>query len=85
MPTLLYVQPFLLLINDLLSVITVITVPLADDVKMVSPRSQSSLLQNYLFDVWNLSVNWEFPINPAECNYIAIGRGSASPIILCHC
>ncbi len=35
---------FLLFVNDLSSVINVTTLLFADDVKMVSPRSQSDLL-----------------------------------------
>ncbi len=50
------------------------------DVKMVSPRSQSDLLQSSLCNLWSWSVNWDLPINPTKCNYIAIGR--ATPLQL---
>ncbi len=54
---------FLLFVNDLPSVINVATLLFADDVKVVSPRSQNDLLQNSLNNVRRLSVN-----------YIDIGR-----------
>ncbi len=60
---------FLLFVNDLSSAEI-----FADDVKMVSPRSQSDLLQSSLSNVWNWSIIWDLPINPTKCNYIAIGR-----------
>ncbi len=41
---------------------------------MVSPCSQCDLLQGSLDNVWNWSVNWDIPINPTKCKYIAIGR-----------
>ncbi len=47
-----------------------------DDFKMASLRSQNELLQGSLYNVWNRSENWDLPINPASCNYIAIGRAS---------
>ncbi len=40
---------FLLIVNDLPSVINVITLLFADDVKVVSSRSQSDLLQSSLY------------------------------------
>ncbi len=45
----------------------------ADDGKMVSPRSQSDLLQSSLYNVWKWSVNKDLPINLTTCNYITIG------------
>ncbi len=64
----------MLFINDLPSVINMTTLLFADDVKTVSPRSQSDLLHGFLYNVWNWSVNWDLPINPTKCNYIAVGR-----------
>ncbi len=58
--------------NGLPSVINVTM--LLFDVKMVSPHSQSDLLQGSLYNVRNWSVNWDLPINPIKCNYVAIGR-----------
>ncbi len=65
---------FLLFVYDLPSVISVTTLVFADDVKMVSPRSQRDLLQGFLYNVWNWSVNWDLPSNPTKCSYIAIGQ-----------
>ncbi len=48
---------FLLFVNHRQSVIDVTTLPFADDVKMVSPRSQSDLLQDSLYNFGNWSVN----------------------------
>ncbi len=45
------------------SVINVLTLLLVDDVKMVSPRSQSGLLQSSLYNIWMWSVNWDLPMN----------------------
>ncbi len=55
---------FLLFVNHLQNLIDVTKLPFADDVKMVSPRSQSDLLQDSLYNVRNRLVNWELPINP---------------------
>ncbi len=63
-----------LLFNDLPSVINVITLFFTDDVKMVSPRSQSDIFESSLYHVWKLSVNWDLPLNPNSCNNIAFGR-----------
>ncbi len=63
---------FLLFVNDLPSVINVTKLRFADDVKVVSPRSQRDLLLGSLYNVWHLSVNWTLPINPTKFNYIAI-------------
>ncbi len=65
---------FLFFVNDLPSVINVTALIFADDVKMVSPRSQSDLLKGFLYNVWNWLVNWDVPINPAKSNFIPIGR-----------
>ncbi len=48
---------FLLFVTDLPTVISVATLLVADDIKMVSLRSQSALLQSSLYNIWNWSVN----------------------------
>ncbi len=58
---------FLLFVNDLPSDINVTTLLFADDVKMNLSCSKRKFF-------WNWSVNWDFPINPTKCKYIAIGR-----------
>ncbi len=65
---------FLLFVSDLPNVINVTTLLFADDVKMVSPRSQSDLLQGFPYNIYNRSVNWDPPFNPTICNYITIER-----------
>ncbi len=52
----------LLSVNDLLSVINVLTLLFANDLKMVSARSQSGLLQSFFYKIWKLSVNWAPPL-----------------------
>ncbi len=64
---------FLFFVSDLPSAINGTTLLFVDDVKMVSPRSQRDRLQGSLHNVWNWSVNWDLPINPNKCNYIAVG------------
>ncbi len=73
---------FLLLDDDLQSVINVTTLLLADDVKMVSPRSQIDLLQGSLYNVWNWSVNWGLPINLTKMQLYRYRVHTSSPIIL---
>ncbi len=65
---------FLLLVNDLPSVINVITLLYVDDAKMVPPRSKCDLLQGSLYNVWTRSVSWHLPINATKCKCIDIGR-----------
>ncbi len=65
---------FLLFVKDLPNVTNATTLHFADDVKMVSPRSQSDRLKGSINNVWNWSVNWDLSINPTKCNNIAVGR-----------
>ncbi len=37
-----------------------------------------------LYNVWNWSVNWDLPINPTKCNYIAIGRAPQLQLFLAN-
>ncbi len=62
----------LLSVNDLLSVINVLTLLFANDVKMVSARSQSGLLQSFFYNIWKLSVNWDLQTNSTKDYYISI-------------
>ncbi len=59
----------MLFVNDLPSVINVTTQLFANDVKMVSPLSQSDLLQRFPYNVWNWSVNWDLPIGLLHFDY----------------
>ncbi len=65
---------FLLFVIDLPSVIKMMTLLFADDIKMVSPRSQSGLLQSSLRNIWHRSVNWDLPINSIKCKSNFTGR-----------
>ncbi len=65
---------FLLFVNDLPIIIIVTTLRFVNDVKMVSPRSQSDRLQRFFHNVWNWLVNWDLPINPTKCNCIAVAQ-----------
>ncbi len=62
---------FLLFVNDVVNLTTLL---FADDVKMVSPSSQSDLLQSSLYNVWIWSVTFDIPFYPTKCKYIAVGR-----------
>ncbi len=82
---------FLLFVNDLPNVLETMTLLFADDVKMVTRRSQSMNLHSSLSAAWDWSKKWGQPINPTKCNYLTIGReiplrlslspdGSSTPI-----
>ncbi len=57
-------------VNDLPDVLETMTLLFADDVKMVTRRSQSMNLTA----AWDWSKKWDLPINPTKCNYLTIGR-----------
>ncbi len=61
---------FLIFVNDLPEVLEARTLRFADDVKMVTLRSQSSSLIAAL--EWSNKL--DLPINPTKCNYPTIGR-----------
>ncbi len=42
-----------------------LTLPFADDVKMVTPRTQNMNIQSSLIVAWDWSQEWDIPINPA--------------------
>ncbi len=65
---------FLLFVNDLPDALETLTLLFADDVKMVTRRSQSMNLRNSLTAAWVWSKKWDLPINPTKCNYLTIGR-----------
>ncbi len=49
---------------------TLLTLLFADNVKIVSPRSQIGLLQSSLYNVWKWSVNLGLSINPTKYAYL---------------
>ncbi len=60
--------------NDLRDSLEALKFLFADDVKMVIPWTQNMNLQSSLIVAWDWSQKWGLPINPAKCNYLAIGR-----------
>ncbi len=64
---------FLLFVNDLPDVLETLTLLFADDVKMVTRRSQSMNLRSSRTAAWHWSKKWNLPINPTKCNYLTIG------------
>ncbi len=64
---------FLLFVNDVPDVHETMTLLFADDVKMVTRRSQSMNLHSSLTAA-DWSKKWDLPINPTKCNYLTIGR-----------
>ncbi len=46
----------------------------ADEVKMVTRRTQNMNLRSSLTAAWDWSKKWDLPINPTKCNYLTIGR-----------
>ncbi len=66
---------FLLFVNGLPDVLEALTLLLADDIKMVTRRSQSMNLHSSLTAAWDWSQKWDLPINPTKSNlYLTIGR-----------
>ncbi len=53
---------FMLLVNGLPSVINVTSLLFADDVKMVSPCSQSDFLLSSIYNIWNWSINLDLSL-----------------------
>ncbi len=65
---------FLVFVSDLPDVLETMTLLFADDVKMVTRRSQSMNLHSSLAAAWDWPKKWDLPINPSKCNYLTIGR-----------
>ncbi len=69
----LHAQPTaLLFVIDLPDVLETMTLLFADDVKMVTRRSQSISLHCSLTAAWDWLKKWNLPINPTKCNYLTI-------------
>ncbi len=66
--------PFLFFVNDLPDVLETMTLLSADDVKMVTRRSQSMNIRSSLTAAWDWLKKWDLPINPTKCNDLTIGR-----------
>ncbi len=59
---------FLLFVNDLLDVLEALQLLFADDVKLITWRTQSMNLHSSLTAAWDWRKNWGPPINPVKCN-----------------
>ncbi len=68
---------FLLFLNDLPDVPVALKLVFADDVKMVTRRTQNMNLHSSLTIAWDWSQKWDLPINPTKCNHLTIGREAA--------
>ncbi len=65
---------FLLYINDLPAALGDFAFLLADDLKMVYPRSQSSRLLSLFSSPWAWAEKWDLPINPNICACLTFGN-----------
>ncbi len=65
---------FLLFVNDLLDALNALTLLFADEVKMVTPRTQDMNLHSCLTAALNWSQKWHLSINPVEYTFLTIGR-----------
>ncbi len=60
--------------NDLPDVLKALTLLFADDVKLVTRRTQNMNLHSSLTVALDWLKKWDLPINPAKCNYLILGR-----------
>ncbi len=68
------IGPLLFLLFDLPDVLETMTLLFADDVKMVTRRSQSMNFHSFLSATWDWSKTWDLPINPAKCTISQSGE-----------
>ncbi len=59
---------FLFFVDDFPNALEVLTLLFADDVKMVTRRTQNMNLHISLTAAWDWSKKWGLPINPAKSN-----------------
>ncbi len=64
----------LFFVNYLSDVLEALELLFADDVKLVTRRTQNLNLHRSLTATWDWLKKWGLPINPAKCNYLTIGR-----------
>ncbi len=83
----------LLFVNYLYDALEALKLLFADDVKLVTGRTQNMNPHRSLTAAWDWLKKWDLSINPAKCNYLTIGRevplrlffipdGSGTPIPL---
>ncbi len=59
---------FLLFVNGLPDILEALTLLFADDVKLMTRRTQNMNLHSSLTVALDWSKKWDLPINPAKCN-----------------
>ncbi len=64
---------FLIFINNLTDELTCNHSFLADDVKLIAPRSQQHELRSSIRQAFNWSHRWDLPINASKSHYLSIG------------
>ncbi len=73
---------FLLFINDLPRVLSGAVLMFADDVKLISPRSESVVLQSDIHAIHSWTKEWDLPLNENKCSIISVGQSPAYPYTL---
>ncbi len=61
-------------VNDLPDTLEALTLFSADDVKMVTHRTQNMSLHSSSIAAWDWPKKWYLRINPAKCKYFTIGQ-----------
>ncbi len=70
----------LLFVNGLSDLLEGKILLFADDVKIISPRSQYDNTEFSLRTAWYWSVKWELPLNPDKCCHLPIGQPPMAPL-----
>ncbi len=60
--------------NDLTGALEALALLVADDVNVVTPRTQNMNLHSSRIAAWDWSQKWDQPITPVKCNYLTIGQ-----------
>ncbi len=71
---------FLLFVNDLPDLLEGKILLFADDVKIISPRSQYDNTELSLRTAWDWSVKLDLPLNPDKCCHVPIGQPPIAPL-----
>ncbi len=64
---------FLIFINDLVDGLTCNHLFCADDVKLITPRSQQHELRSLIRQAFNWSHRWDLPLNASKIHHLSIG------------
>ncbi len=73
---------FLIYVNDLLDLLQEKVMLFADDVKFISQRSHSQMLQNGLTKAYEWSKDWNLPLNGTKCAFLTPGSSPPTPYSL---